>query len=141
MTFPNRRLKMKSLFSIRVALICTGAALTIAALPANAQQSASMPGMNMSSSADTGSSPSTSAFKEADEKMMKEMSAPPYGGNTDKDFVAHMIPHHQGAIDMAKVELKYGKDPDMKRLAKSIIKAQNEEIAYMKKWQAKHAGE
>ena len=31
--------------------------------------------------------------------MMKEMSAPPYGGNTDKDFVAHMIPHHQGAID------------------------------------------
>jgi uncharacterized protein (DUF305 family) len=73
--------------------------------------------------------------------MMKEMSAPPYGGNTDKEFVAHMIPHHQGAIDMAKVELKYGKDPDMKRLAKSIIKAQNEEIAYMKKWQAKHAGE
>ena len=73
--------------------------------------------------------------------MMKNMSAPPYTGNTDKDFVAHMIPHHQGAIDMAKVELKYGKDPDMKRLAKSIIKAQNEEIAYMKKWQAKHGGE
>jgi len=39
------------------------------------------------------------------------------------------------------VELKYGKDPDMKRLARSIIKAQNEEIAYMKKWQAKHVGE
>ncbi len=132
---------MKSSFAIRVAFVCAGAALTIAAFPANAQQSASMPGMNMSSSADTGSSPSTPAFKQADEKMMKEMSAPPYGGNTDKDFVAHMIPHHQGAIDMAKVELKYGKDPDMKRLAKSIIKAQNEEIAYMKKWQAKHAGE
>ena len=131
---------MKSLFAIRVASICTAAALAMAALPTNAQQSASMPGMNMSSSADTGSSPSTPAFKEADEKMMKEMSAPPYSGDTDKDFVAHMIPHHRGAIDMAKVELKYGKDPDMKRLAKSIIKAQNEEIAYMKKWQAKHAG-
>jgi uncharacterized protein (DUF305 family) len=131
---------MKIPFAIRVASICAGAALTIAALPANAQQSASMPGMKMSGSANTGSNPSTPAFKEADEKMMKEMSAPPYGGNTDKDFVAHMIPHHQGAIDMAKVELKYGKDPDMKRLAKSIIKAQNEEIAYMKKWQAKHAG-
>jgi len=96
--------------------------------------------MNMSSLADSGSDASTPAFKEADEKMMKEMSAPPYSGDTDKDFVAHMIPHHRGAIDMAKVELKYGKDPDMKRLAKSIIKAQNEEIAYMKKWQAKHAG-
>ncbi len=71
--------------------------------------------------------------------MMNEMSAPPFSGNTDKDFVAHMIPHHEGAIDMAKVELKYGKDPDMKRLANSIIKAQNEEIAYMKKWQSKHA--
>ncbi|MFM0412544.1 MULTISPECIES: CopM family metallochaperone [Paraburkholderia] len=132
---------MKSLSVLRIALICAGASLTIATLPANAQQSASMPGMKMSSPADTGSSPSTPAFKEAHEKMMKEMSAPPYGGNTDKDFVSHMIPHHQGAIDMAKVELKYGKDPDMKRLARSIIKAQNEEIAYMKKWQAKHVGE
>jgi uncharacterized protein (DUF305 family) len=64
----------------------------------------------------------------------------PYSGDTDKDFVAHKIPHHRGAIDMAKVELKYGKDPDMKRLAKSLIKAQNEKIAYTKKWQAKHAG-
>ena len=51
-----------------------------------------------------------------------------------------MIPHHKGAVSMAEVELKYGKDPDMKRLAKNIIKAQNDEIAYMKKWQTKHAG-
>ncbi|MFM0572606.1 DUF305 domain-containing protein [Paraburkholderia caledonica] len=131
---------MKSLLALRAASICAGLVLTVAAYPASAQQGASMPGMNMSSSADSGSSASTSAFKEADEKMMKEMSAPPYSGDTDKDFVAHMIPHHRGAIDMAKVELKYGKDADMKRLAKSIIKAQNEEIAYMKKWQAKHAG-
>jgi uncharacterized protein (DUF305 family) len=70
--------------------------------------------------------------------MMKNMSAPPYTGDTDKDFVAHMIPHHQGAVSMAEVELKYGKDPAMKRLARNIIKAQNEEIAYMKSWQAKH---
>jgi uncharacterized protein (DUF305 family) len=131
---------MKSLLALRVASICAGLVLTVAAYPASAQQGASMPGMNRSSLADSGSSPSTSAFKEADEKMMKEMSAPPYSGDTDKDFVSHMIPHHQGAIDMAKVELKYGKDPDMKRLARNIIKAQNEEIAYMKKWQAKHAG-
>ncbi|MFL9935742.1 DUF305 domain-containing protein [Paraburkholderia sp. RL18-103-BIB-C] len=131
---------MKSLLALRAASLCAGLALAITALPANAQQGASMPGMNMSSSADTGSSPSTPAFREADEKMMKQMSAPLYSGDTDKDFVAHMIPHHKGAVSMAEVELKYGKDPDMKRLAKNIIKAQNDEIAYMKKWQAKHAG-
>ncbi|MDI7066462.1 DUF305 domain-containing protein, partial [Klebsiella pneumoniae] len=80
----------------------------------------------MSSSTDAGSGPSTQAFKDADQKMMKDMSAPSYTGDADKDFVAHMIPHHKGAVSMAKVELKYGKDPDMKRLAKNIIKAQNE---------------
>nr|WP_246217598.1 DUF305 domain-containing protein [Paraburkholderia panacisoli] len=52
-----------------------------------------------------------------------------------------MIPQYQGAIDRTKVERKYSKDLDIKRLAKSIIKSQNEEIAYTKKWQAKHAGE
>ncbi|MGF6923159.1 uncharacterized protein (DUF305 family) [Paraburkholderia sp. 40] len=64
----------------------------------------------------------------------------PYTGDTDKDFVSHMIPHHQGAVAMAEVELKQGKDPEMKRLAANIVKAQDEEIAYMKKWQAKHGG-
>ncbi len=131
---------MKHLFALRAASLCAGLALTIAAFPASAQQSASMPGMNMSSSADSRSSPSTPAFKEADEKMMKEMSAPPYTGDTDKDFVAHMIPHHQGAIDMAEVELKYGKDPELKRLAKNIINAQHDEIGFMKRWQAQHGG-
>ena len=67
---------MKSLLALRTASLFAGLALAITALPANAQQSASMPGMTMSSSADTGSSPSTPAFREADEKMMKEMSAP-----------------------------------------------------------------
>ncbi|MDR7005577.1 uncharacterized protein (DUF305 family) [Paraburkholderia strydomiana] len=97
-----------------------------------------MPGMDMSSSADGASGDSTPAFKAADEKMMKDMSAPTYTGDADKDFVAHMIPHHQGAIDMAQVELKYGKDPELKRLAKNIIKAQRDEIGFMQRWQAKH---
>ncbi|AJZ56125.1 DUF305 domain-containing protein [Paraburkholderia fungorum] len=129
---------MKNLHALRTLCLCSGAALAVAAAPVSAQQAASMPGMNMSSSTDAGSGPSTQAFKDADQKMMKDMSAPSYTGDADKDFVAHMIPHHKGAVSMAKVELKYGKDPDMKRLAKNIIKAQNEEIAYMTKWQAKH---
>jgi len=132
---------MKCLSFTKVISVCAGMALSGAALTVHAQQSASMPAMNMSKSTSGESNPATQAFKDGGDRMMKNMSAPPYTGNTDKDFVAHMIPHHQGAIDMAKVELKYGKDPDMKRLANNIIKAQNEEIAYMKKWQAKHVRE
>lgn len=131
---------MKHLRLLNVLSVCAGMTLSGASLTAYAQQSASMPAMNMSSSTAGGPSPSTQAFKERGDQMMKNMSAPPYTGDTDKDFVAHMIPHHQGAVSMAQVELKYGKDPDMKRLARSIIKAQNEEITYMKKWQGKHSG-
>jgi uncharacterized protein (DUF305 family) len=97
-----------------------------------------MPGMNMGSAPDAGSSASTQGFKDADQKMMQQMQAPAYTGNADKDFVAHMIPHHQGAIDMAEVELKYGKDPEMKMLARDIVTAQKQEIALMRRWQAKH---
>ncbi|AXF10149.1 protein of unknown function (DUF305) [Paraburkholderia sp. GV068] len=119
-------------------LVSAGLACAVAAVPAHAQHTASMPGMDMSSPADAGSGDSTPAFKAADDKMMKNMSAPAYTGDADKDFVAHMIPHHEGAVDMAQVELKYGKDPELKRLARNIIKAQHEEIAFMQRWQAKH---
>jgi uncharacterized protein (DUF305 family) len=114
-------------------------ALGLAAGGAGAQQSASMPGMKMNS-AESGGSASTEALKHADQKMMQQMQAPAYTGDADKDFVAHMIPHHQGAIDMAEVELKYGKDPEMKKLAGNIVKAQKEEIATMERWQATHGG-
>ena len=77
------------------------------------------------------------AFKAADHHMMQQMSAG-YTGNTDQDFVTHMLPHHEGAVQMAKIELKYGTDPELKRLAHDIIKAQDKEIQFMKTWQAKH---
>ena len=53
-------------------------------------------------------------------------------GNIDRDFVRMMIPHHQGAIDMARVLLKYGQDERLKRLAQSIIVQQGQEITYMR---------
>jgi uncharacterized protein (DUF305 family) len=49
-----------------------------------------------------------------------------------------MIPHHQGAVDMANVVIKYGKDPELRKVAEGIVKAQEEEIAFMKAWLAKH---
>jgi uncharacterized protein (DUF305 family) len=78
------------------------------------------------------------ALMAADHKMMDAMHAAPMTGDADKDFVAMMIPHHQGAIDMAKVELQYGKDPELRAMAETIVKAQEAEIAEMKAWQAAH---
>lgn len=80
-------------------------------------------------------SPATNAFRAADDQMMKAMNRP-MSGNPDQDFVSGMLPHHQGAVAMAKVELRYGKDPQMRRLAQGIIAAQEKEIAEMRAWQS-----
>jgi len=56
----------------------------------------------------------------------------PFTGDADRDFARMMIPHHQGAIDMAVVELRYGKDKRLKRLAQEIIVEQQQEIAVMR---------
>ena len=80
----------------------------------------------------------TQAYKRADHRMMEAMDAAPYTGDADRDFVEHMTPHHQGAIDMARVELKYGKDPTLRKLASRIIAAQRDEIALMERWQREH---
>lgn len=79
------------------------------------------------------SSPSTAAYEAANAKMHKDMGVA-LTGDADRDFLAGMIPHHQGAIDMAEVVLKYGKDPKVRKLARDIIKAQKHEIAMMKAW-------
>ena len=82
--------------------------------------------------------PSVTAYVAANDKMHKDMSIT-FSGNADADFVRGMIPHHQGAIDMAKVVLEHGKDPAIRRLARGIIRAQNTEIAMMKAWLEKNA--
>lgn len=82
---------------------------------------------------------STKGYRDAMTKMDQGMMSMTYSGDADKDFVAGMIPHHQGAIDMAKVELQYGKDPQLHKLARDIVAAQQKEIAFMQAWQAKHA--
>jgi uncharacterized protein (DUF305 family) len=67
-------------------------------------------------------------------KMHDDMSAIERTGNADADFVRLMLPHHQAAVDMARVQLLYGKDPQMRRLAQEIITDQQLEIQLMQLW-------
>jgi uncharacterized protein (DUF305 family) len=106
--------------------------LALAAVPALSED------MSMDMSKPMGNhSPSSRAFAEANAKMHKDMAIN-YSGDADADFVRGMIPHHSGAIDMAKIELKYGKDPELRKLAEGIIKAQEAEIAEMNAWLKAH---
>lgn len=82
--------------------------------------------------------PAGQAMMQSMQKMQQGMMGVPLSGNADRDFVAMMIPHHQGAIDMARTELQYGKDPTLRRMARGIITAQQKEIREMQQWQAKH---
>jgi uncharacterized protein (DUF305 family) len=75
------------------------------------------------------------AMNAVNERMHREMALE-YTGNVDADFVRNMIAHHQGAVDMAKIEAAFGKDQKIRELAQNVIKAQEDEIVMMKSWLA-----
>lgn len=78
----------------------------------------------------------TREFRAANDRMHRDMAIP-YSGNADRDFAAGMIPHHQGAIDMANIVLRHGSDPEMRALAQGIIRAQDAEIAQLRAFLAR----
>ncbi|MEY3996336.1 MAG: hypothetical protein RL344_679 [Pseudomonadota bacterium] len=83
-------------------------------------------------------SASTQAYQSANDTMHANMNIT-FTGDADADFLAGMIPHHQGAIDMAKVVIAHGKDPKIKALAQAIIKAQVREISEMNQLRASNS--
>lgn len=81
-------------------------------------------------------SPSTVALMAANEKMHRDMAIT-YTGDADRDFAAAMIPHHEGAIAMARVQLAHGRDPGMRSLAEAVIRTQEDEIATLRAFLAR----
>lgn len=86
----------------------------------------------------TDTAPSTAAFSAAMNTMMANMMIP-YSGNPDVDFVRGMIPHHQGAVDNARIVLQFGTDPEVRKFAEEVLATQEAEIKWMTDWLAANA--
>ena len=113
----------------RVALLQTISATSSLSLP-----NASGP-VSLDSPATGGASMEASrALQQAQATMSEAMSVVPLTGDPDRDFLAQMIPHHEGAIDMSKILLQSGLRPEVRRLAQEIIAHQQGEIAIMRRW-------
>lgn len=76
----------------------------------------------------------TAGYHAAMEKMNREMAAEAPSGNADRDFASMMAKHHQAAIDMARVELEHGRDPEMRKMAEEVVQKQQQEIAQLRTW-------
>ncbi len=94
---------------------------------------------NASLTAGPDAAAATKAYADVSARMHATMTMT-FSGKADIDFMTGMIPHHEGAVDMAKVLLQFGKDAELRKLADDVIRTQNEEIAMMRDWLKKNSG-
>ncbi|MFK5600544.1 DUF305 domain-containing protein [Methylobacterium sp. HMF5984] len=114
-----------------------GTAFAVAVVGSAMAQSHDHMHMDHTAKGGAADTPATREFRASHEQMMKNMAVP-YTGDPDVDFRLQMIPHHQGAIDMAKVAMRRAKDPWSRQLAESIIVEQQREIDQMQGWLRSH---
>jgi hypothetical protein len=117
MRFPNR-LSATSILGVAIVVVMSG--LAVSPGSAAAPQTAGLD-----------EAPFLQENDAAMTKMMDDMSVEPTG-DVDRDFVAMMVPHHQGAIDMAQAELRYGHNEQLRRIAQEIVVEQQQEIIAMR---------
>jgi uncharacterized protein (DUF305 family) len=120
---------MKIRFLVLAAGLITLPSLALAQGTHGGHSGHSMPAQT----AQTPEAPSTQGYRQANETMHRNMDIA-FSGDSDVDFVRSMIPHHQGAIDMAKVALQHTKDEQIRKWATDMIREQEREIAEMQAW-------
>lgn len=122
----------------KTALIAASFALVLAAPVALAQmQGGDMSKMMQMMTPKPDDPASTQDLKKSHMDMMQNMNTS-FTGNPDADFARSMIKHHEGGIAMAKVQLKHGKDPELRAMAEKLIREQGDENKKFEAWLKKH---
>jgi uncharacterized protein (DUF305 family) len=124
-------MNMKTVIAL-TGLLALGAPIALAQMPGMDMQK--MMQMMMPQPGDTAS---TKDLKQAHMDMMKDMPMQ-FTGDADKDFATSMMKHHAGGIEMAKIQLKHGKDPEMRKMAEKLIKEQGNDNKEFATWLKKH---